>query len=448
MSTNPRSTNPIMAMFASEPALVSSEKTDQFMACVTALAGRPDIDKMLAETASASDNFWPEPDSWKASYRPYVVVNGILQIPVRGVLLHNFPWQDGGWATGYDYILRAFQRGVEDFKAGNIKGIALICHTPGGMVAGCGDTANKMVALKTESGVPVRGFAHESAYSAGYWIISTADRIDVSSTGGVGSIGVVTSHTDWSEWNKKMGFAHTYIFEGKHKVDGNGDAPLPDDVKQRIQARLHELYEVFVSSVARNRGMDPQAVRDTEALTFTATQALSNGLADFIGPLDDALSAFADDLSSSEGDENMSTPKDTAAVDQAAIDTAVTAALAKASADQASAVVEARNAERARVSGITGCDEAKGREALASHIAMNTDMSVDDAKAMLAAAPAAAAAPVADTQTPFDAAASKDNPDLGAGNGSGGDAAAGDRSGEIMALVRNAGIVGFNPASK
>ena len=46
-------------------------------------------------------------------------------------------------------------------------------------------------------------------------------------------------------------------------------------------------------------------------------------------------------------------------------------------------------AERARIGAILGCDEAKGREAMANHIAFKTASTVDDAKGLLAAAPKA-----------------------------------------------------------
>ena len=49
--------------------------------------------------------------------------------------------------------------------------------------------------------------------------------------------------------------------------------------------------------------------------------------------------------------------------------------------------VDAGAAMQARCADITGCEEAKGREALANHFAFKTNMSVDDAKAALAAAP-------------------------------------------------------------
>lgn len=61
---------------------------------------------------------------------------------------------------------------------------------------------------------------------------------------------------------------------------------------------------------------------------------------------------------------------------------------------RADGVKEGAKTERSRIQSIVGLDEAKGREPSAQHLAFNTDMSVDDAKGVLAgltAAPAAAA---------------------------------------------------------
>jgi len=110
--------NPILAMFAADQMmLVSPDQRDLMHACLAGLSANKHLDDMMAEaTTTTADNFWPEPDSWRAAYRPYVVQDGILHIPVRGMLLHNFPWADGQWATGYEYIERAFKRGCETSK--------------------------------------------------------------------------------------------------------------------------------------------------------------------------------------------------------------------------------------------------------------------------------------------------------------------------------------------
>lgn len=444
-------TNPLLAAFAGEPTLVDASMAELFESCLAQAAAHPDFAEM--QTRAEAEEFWPAADdTWGQRVRPYVVRDGVLQIPVRGVLLHNFPYALGNWATGYDYIWRAFQRGCGDFATGQVKAIALVEDTPGGMVAGCFDAVDKMIALKQQVGVPVRAFAHEAAYSAGYAIATVADHIAVSRTGGVGSIGVVTSHIDVSGALAQQGVKITFIASDPSKVEGNPTEPLSDDAQARIQARIDELYAIFVSAVARSRGLEESAIRgDLKAHCYTATQAVSNGLADSIGSLDDAIAAFAAFLDDpSEGDEEMTT-NTTGSVDQAAHDTAVAAARTEGASN-------GKADERTRIRAITGCDEAKGRDALASHIAFNTDMSVDDAKGMLAASPKApepVAAAGADAAGATFAAAmdGTQNPkvggDLAGGDGSpaGGPEAAGSAD-PVLALVRAAGLPGFGATNK
>ncbi len=351
-------TNPILARFQNnEPVLIDPHAHSLLTACAHQAA------LILARIENASDTprmdtdgFWFAPDDWRAAYRPYVVKDGVLQIPVKGVLLNDFTYSFGSWATGYQYIWRAFERGLRDPE---VKGIALVCDTPGGMVAGNFELVDKMFAARGQK--PIRGFAHEAAYSAGYSIISVADTVVVSRTGGVGSIGVVTSHVDVSGAMEQRGWVITFIHAGKHKVDGNPYAALPEDVKARIQTRIDDLYSIFVSTVARNRGMSEQAVRETEALTYSAPEAISIGLADSIGPFDDALADFAASFEPSEGDENM------AELTQADIDAAVATATASHTAALAAArtegAVEGATAERGRISAILDSPEAAERPA-------------------------------------------------------------------------------------
>jgi len=395
--------HPIAAEFSNQPVLVSNEHGAQFDALLGNIVASADFARLSEATTRMGDDFW-DCDEWEATFRPYEVNgDGILFVPVRGVLLHNFPYALGNYATGYEYIMQAVLRGLDD---ANVKGIALLCNSPGGMVAGCFEAADKIYDRKGEK--PIRAFAHESAYSAAYAIASVADSIVVSKTGGVGSIGVVTSHVDLSKMYDEMGVKQTFIFAGKHKVDGNAAEPLPADVKDRIQVRIDELYDVFVSSVARNRGMEEQAVRDTEALTYTATQAVSIRLADSIGPLDDAVAQFCADLSTPTGEENMSNQTDAAVVEQAAHEQAIVAARAEGNA-------EGMAAATARIGAILGSEDAKGRGDLANHFAFKTTMSAEDAIAALAVSPKAAApvAAVADDGG-FDAAMEQGNPNVGA----------------------------------
>jgi signal peptide peptidase SppA len=385
----PHDVSPLTARFAAVPALVAPGSEAQLNGCLAALAAVPQIDEMLRDGAAAEDGFWPAPDDWRAAYRPYVVRDGVLQIPIKGILLHDFSYAIGSFATGYVYIRRAFERGMDD---PTVRGIALVCDSDGGEVAGNFDLVDRLYARRGEK--PVRAFAHERAYSAAYSIASAADSIVMSRTGGVGSIGVVTAHLDVTKALEQAGLKVTLVYAGKHKVDQYPYRELSADAKARMQARVDALYEIFVGSVARNRGLSPQAVRATEALTFTAQEALSLNLADAVGVLDDAVAAFAADLSSDQGDEDMSQTTTQNSTQQLPVAANAAADQARAegetagrAAGKADGIKEGVVAERARAKAILGSEHAEGREGLAQHLAFSTDMPAEQAVATLQAAP-------------------------------------------------------------
>lgn len=364
--------NPLLARFDCEPALVAPEFQARFESCLAAVMGSDHRAVMLGSAAaSGDDTFWSDdPTNWRSVLRPYIVRDGVLQIPVKGVLLNDFPYAFGSWATGYAYIRRAFDRGMSD---GNVRGIALVCDTPGGMVAGNFDLADRIFAARGPK--PIRAFAHEAAYSAGYSIASAADRIVVSRSGGVGSIGVVTMHRDVSKALDEAGIKITLVYAGAHKVDGNPFAPLPEAVRDRIQARVETTWSEFVAIVARNRGLTDEAVRATQALTYTARDALAVRLADEIGSLDDAVAAFAASIIPPEAEEDEMSTTDKNAQD---------AALAAARQEGAEGGRrEGAAAASTRIKTIMTSEHAEGRSKLASYLAHDTDMTAEQAIAAL-----------------------------------------------------------------
>lgn len=365
--------NPFLARFDGEPALVNADMQNRFTASLNAVMNHELASQAQVSAYASSDEFWTEMGSYSKMLRPYSVNNGILQIPVKGALLKDFPYQFFDYATGYEYIKMAFDRGLAD---ADVKGIALIFDTPGGMVAGNFDLVDH---IHSKRGIkPIAGFAQEHAYSAGYSLISAVDpgRVNVSRTGGVGSIGVVTSHVDVSAQMDQRGIKVTFIHAGKHKVEGNPYEALSDDTKARIQSRIDGLYGIFVSTVARNRGMDEKAIRATEALTFSAEEAVSNGLADNIGSLEDAIVAFATSLSKTE-DENMS-------FTQEQLDAAVATATASAKEEgKNEGMNEGVAQERARVSAIVTSEAGAARPKAAMKMALNDKFAALDADAIV-----------------------------------------------------------------
>lgn len=344
--------NPILARFDNQIALMAPDAAAWLETC--AMQASRFLEKVEADTSApvmmAADDFWFSPDDWRSSYRPYSVKNGVLRIPVRGLLLNKFPWQDGSWATGYEYIEQALARGLAD---PGVKGIAFDIDSSGGLVSGVSDLVDFIYESRGKK--PMKSFASDMAYSAAYNIAAAADDITVSRSGGVGSIGVLTTHVDLSERMNMSGVKVTFIFAGKHKVDGNQYEPLPEAVREKIQARIDASYAEFVGLVARNRGMEEKAVRATEAQTFTAREALDVGLADFIGKSSDVeITAFAATLNNEDRDmaENQ------AQITESDLDAAKAAAFS-------AGVEKGAETERARITGILGSEEAKSRPSAA-----------------------------------------------------------------------------------
>lgn len=399
--------NLLAARFADVPVMVSLDRATWLGDCLAAVSAElgPIQTRLSTEPARMQDDFWPEEGSWLSAYRPYQVSNGTLLIPVRGMLLHGFGYQLYDWATGYPYIRKAVERGMADPA---VERIAFVINSGGGEVAGNFDMVDGIYAFRGQK--PMLALVDEHAYSAAYSIASVADKIVVTRTGGVGSIGVVTSHLDASAALDRMGYKITFIHAGAHKVDGNPYSALPEAVKNRMQARIDGLYDIFVSTVARNLGLSAEAIRGTEALTYSAEEAVALGLAHEIAPADKALAAFAGSQIITVGEAAMSQENQQhQATGQADLEAA-----------RAEGRKEGAQAERERIQGILGCDEATGRRDLAFHLALNTDQSVEVAKGILGATPAVAEKPAEKPEAKgadFQAAMAKGNPELGADGG-------------------------------
>lgn len=401
--------NIFASRFADRPVMIEAGHERWLEQCLNGLnESYATLEQQMAEQETvymAGDDFWPEADSWMSYVRPYKVKDGTLHIPVKGVLLHNYPYAVGSWATGYAYIRKAMERGLADPQ---VVRIAFDINSGGGEVAGNFDLVDWIYEQRGLK--PMWAFVDEHAYSAAYSIASAADHRVMPRTGGVGSVGVVTSHMDVSKVLDEHGVKITFIHAGKHKVDGNPYEPLADDVKERIQVRIDGLYGIFTSTVARNLGIEEEAVRATEALTFSAEEAVSIGFADDVKAIDEALAGFSG-FSATPGEIVMSDDtikqQEAAQVDEAALESA-----------RAEGRTEGATAERERIQAILGCDEAKTRSALANHLAMNTDQSVESAKGILAASPEdKPAEPEKAAKTPFEEAMEKDNPDIHAEGG-------------------------------
>jgi signal peptide peptidase SppA len=365
--------------------------------------------------------------------KPFAFAAGIAFIPVHGMLINRFSGSYS-FATGYNFIRSQMFAAQAD---PDVLGIVFDYNTYGGTAAGCGELSKDM--FETRDKKPTLGVIDHSCYSAGYFIGSANDRLVSSPSSGVGSIGCVSMHVDMSEMLKQDGIKITFIKSGKEKTDGNPYEPLSKTAEATIQRSVDYHASAFFEAVERNRGIDESEIRAFQARCFDPPGALENGLIDAVETPSEAVSSFLNSLSG--GVPAMTTQNNAGGTAPApglsAADVAKIVAESLATA-LPTALASHDKSKTERRAAIMGCDEAKERQKFAAHLADNTTMSADEAKALLAVS--AKEQPVKQgSGIKFrDAMNRTSNPDVGAdADDNGGD---GGDGGGVSAVDEAAGI--------
>jgi len=164
----------------------------------------------------------------------------------------------------------------------SVKEIILLMDTPGGNITG----VSEFSAMVRASAKPVRAFVYGMAASAGYWIASAAHSIHSVDTGEVGSIGVVATYTDSTGADSAKGIRRTEI------VSSQSPMKRPDisteSGRASVQTVLDDLAQVFMDTVATNRGVSSETVASSfgQGGMMAANRAMGAGMIDTITTLD------------------------------------------------------------------------------------------------------------------------------------------------------------------
>ena len=264
---------------------------------IGALAERLGITSIIRSNGQAiTPGAWfDDDDDWGSSRQTsadagYDVLGGIAVLRVSGTLVHKLgQLRPYSGMTGYDGIRQAYLTAQDD---PDVKAIVCDYDSGGGEVAGCADLFETMLDMRGNK--PVWAILSESAYSAAYWLASTADKVVVPRTGGTGSIGVIAMHVDMSEAISNAGLQVTFITSAgaDRKTDGHAEIPLSADALAAFQREIDVLGEIFADSVARARGMAASKVTGFKAGTFLGAEGVTAGLADAVMAPEAAFAAL------------------------------------------------------------------------------------------------------------------------------------------------------------
>jgi ClpP class serine protease len=205
----------------------------------------------------------------------------------KGLLVINGPIVPRAKAFTRASGLVAIDKLTSDFKAleadESVKEIRFLVDSPGGAVTGTSDFAQLIKA----SSKPTKAFIVGQAASAAYWIVSAADQIVASDTSISGSIGIVLTYDT--------------IGEKRQIVSAQSPDKRPDLETEKgravLQRQVNEVADVFVETVARNRGVSVDTVLKDfgRGASVVAKRALSVGMIDEISTINDFMASKKDD---------------------------------------------------------------------------------------------------------------------------------------------------------
>lgn len=173
------------------------------------------------------------------------------------------------------------------------KGILLYVDSPGGTVYESEELYLKLQEYKERTGNPIWVYMAHYAASGGYMASSAGDVIYANPNTTTGSIGVIMSGYDMSGLYEKLGIRYYSITSGENK-DGSR---MTEEQMAIYQSQVDECYARFVEIVCEGRGMSEEEVRAlADGRTYTAKQALGNGLIDQISLYDDMTYEMSSEL--------------------------------------------------------------------------------------------------------------------------------------------------------
>jgi signal peptide peptidase SppA len=202
------------------------------------------------------------------------IIDGIAHIPISGPIGAKLgKFEKGAGMVDVADVLKELSE-ADAMPKREVRGIILDIDSPGGMVTGTPELAERIKAVSK----PVFAFTSGGMCSAAYWVGAAADRVFATRSATVGSIGVYCPFMDSSEALKARGLKVEVFASGKYKGLGIPGTSLTDDHREFMQARVLEIAEMFYDHVKECR---PDAQDEAmQGQVFMAPTALRNGLID------------------------------------------------------------------------------------------------------------------------------------------------------------------------
>lgn len=201
--------------------------------------------------------------------------DGIAYIPIGGAIGQKLTPFDRG--DGCVDVLDVRQELAQAEDNRMVRGIVIDMDSPGGMVTGTPELADRIAAVEK----PIYTYSSGMICSAAYWIASATDGIFCTRSAAIGSIGVYLPVLDVSALYEQRGVKVELITAGKFKGTGFPGTKLSAEQRAELQARVNYIYDMFTAQVRKTRG-DAIADETMQGQVFVGEEAQRLGLVDAI----------------------------------------------------------------------------------------------------------------------------------------------------------------------
>jgi protease-4 len=174
------------------------------------------------------------------------------------------------------------------FKDKNTQGVIVRINSPGGSPVQAQTIYDEMKRLRKKyPDIPLYAVIEDICASGGYFVAAGADRIYVSPSSVVGSIGVLMNGFGFTGLMDKLGVERRLITAGENKGMLDPFSPLDPKDKAYAETLMKDIHQQFVTVVREGRGKRLKETPEMfSGLIWTGAKSVELGLADGYGSLD------------------------------------------------------------------------------------------------------------------------------------------------------------------
>jgi len=174
------------------------------------------------------------------------------------------------------------------FKDKNTQGVIIRINSPGGSPVQSQTIYDEMRRLRKKyPDIPLYAVVEDMCASGGYFVAAGADRIYVSKSSVVGSIGVLMNGFGFSGLMEKLGVDRRLITAGENKGMLDPFSPVNDKDVEHARLLIKDIHQQFIGVVREGRGKRLKETPDMfSGLIWTGQMSIELGLADGLGSLE------------------------------------------------------------------------------------------------------------------------------------------------------------------